>query len=114
MPTAKAAPEKPKYLVVENSLKCQTANGELSLPLSVKFGTVRKLMGGSGKTQYEEFEFFMTEIFDEEANAAIDALDTVEAAEVLTEYSDALAGRMKVGMGKSSGSADSSKSTEEQ
>ncbi|WOH20126.1 hypothetical protein IRJ34_07320 [Paenarthrobacter sp. GOM3] len=113
MARAAAAP-KPKFLVVENALKCQTANGELSLPLTVKFGTVRKLMGGENKTQFEEFEFFMTEIFDDAANAAIDALDTAEAAAVLTEFSDALADRMKVSMGKSAGSAASSTGTEEQ
>lgn len=113
MARAAAAP-KPKYLVVENTLKCQTANGELSLPLAVKFGTVRKLMGGEGKSQFEEFEFFMSEIFDDKANAAIDALDTAEAAEILTQFSDALADRMKVSMGKSAGSSESSMGTEEQ
>lgn len=101
---------KPKFLTVENTLKCQTANGELSLPLGVPFGTVRKLMGGEPKTQFEEFELFMT-IFDEKQNAAIDKLDTAEAVEVLTEYSNALAGWMKVSLGKSDGSAPSSTDT---
>ena len=47
--TAKTTAEpgtKPKFLVVEKTLKCQTENGELSLPLSVPFGTIRRLMGG--------------------------------------------------------------------
>jgi hypothetical protein len=108
-----AAP-KPKFQVVENSLKCQTENGELSLSLSVKFSTVRKLMSGEDKTQFEEFEFFMSEIFTEADNKAIDALDVADAAEILTEYSQALANRMQVSMGKSVGSSDSSESTEEQ
>lgn len=108
MPT-KPAP-KPKFLVVESTLKCQTGNGELSLPLSVPFGVVRKLMGGEPKTQFEEFEMFMS-IFNEEQNAAIDALDTADAAEVLHAYGEALAERMKVSLGKSGGSAPSSTGT---
>lgn len=107
--TSKAAP-KPKFLVVENSLKCQTANGELSLPLSVSFGAVRKLMGGDAKNQFEEFELFLS-IFNDEQGKAIDALDVAEAAEVLTEYGEALAERMKVSLGKSAGSAPSSTGT---
>ncbi|VXB24800.1 hypothetical protein ARTHRO9V_130195 [Arthrobacter sp. 9V] len=111
---ARAAAPKPKYLVVENVLKCQTPNGELSLPLTVKFGTVRKLMGGEEKTQFEEFEFFMSKIFSAANNKALDELDTADAAEILTEYSQALAARMSVSMGKSVGSADSSENTEGQ
>lgn len=98
---------KPKFLTVESSLKCQTANGELSLPLSVPFGTVRKLMSDEPRTEFEEFELFMS-IFGEAENAAIDRLDTAEAAEVLRAYGDALAEHMKVSLGKSVGSAPSS------
>jgi hypothetical protein len=98
---------KPKFVTVENSLKCQTSNGELSLPLSVSFGTIRRLMGGEGKTQFEEFEFFMSEIFSDENNQALDVLDAAEAAEILGEFSEALAARMKVSLGKSAGSAQS-------
>ncbi|WP_420179688.1 hypothetical protein [Paenarthrobacter sp. TA1.8] len=112
--TKQVAAPKPKFLVVENTLKCQTENGELSLPLSVKFGTIRKLMGGEQKTQYEEFEFFMSEIFSEADNKALDELDAPEAGEILTEYSEALSKRFQVSMGKSGGSSDSSESTEEQ
>ncbi|MGF4045724.1 hypothetical protein ACX800_10020 [Paenarthrobacter nitroguajacolicus] len=108
-----AAP-KPKFQVVENTLKCQTENGELSLPLSVKFGTIRKLMGGEQKTQYEEFEFFMTEIFSEADNKALDDLEAAEAGEILAEYAEALSARFQVSVGKSVGSSDSSKSTEGQ
>jgi len=109
---AKASP-KPKFLTVEGALKCQTANGELSLPLSVSFGTVRKLMSGEPKTQFEEFEMFMS-IFTPEQNDAIDKLDTADAAEILSEYGEALAEHMKVSLGKSGGSAPSSTSTGQQ
>ena len=115
--TAKATAEpgtKPKFLVVEKTLKCQTENGELSLPLSVPFGTIRRLMGGEEKSQFEEFQFFMTEIFNEEQNCALDLLDIEEAAEILNQFSDALAARMKVSLGKSAGSAPSSTDTEPQ
>lgn len=104
---------KPKFLTVENTLKCQTVNGELSLPLSVSFGTVRKLMGGETRTQFEEFELFLS-IFDEGANKRLDALDVAEASEILHAFSEALAEKMKVSLGKSDGSAPSSTSTEQQ
>ena len=111
---AAKAPAKPKFQVVESALKCQTANGELSLPLSVPFGVVRRLMNdGAPKTQFEEFEMFMG-IFNESQNAAIDALDTTEAVEVLTEYGDQLAKHMKVSLGKSGGSEPSSPNTGQQ
>lgn len=105
---------KPKFLTVEDSLKCQTANGELSLPLRVSFGTVRKLMGGTERSEFEEFEFFMSEVFSEESSAALDVLDAAEAAQILGAFSDALAARMKVSLGKSDGSAESSTGTEQQ
>lgn len=97
---------KPKFLVVESTLKCQTANGELSLPLSLSFGIVRKLMSDDARTQFEEFEMFMS-VFTAEQNAALDKLDAVDAAEILTEYGEALAARMRVSLGKSAGSASS-------
>lgn len=102
---------KPKFLTVEDSLKCQTSNGELSLPLRVSFGTVRRLMSGEQKSEFEEFEFFMNNVFTDEHNAALDVLDAAEAAEILGAFSDALAARMKVSLGKSVGSAESSTTT---
>lgn len=106
-----AAP-KPKFLVVEDTLKCQTENGELSLSLRVKFGVIRKMLALEGD-QADEFEFIMANLLSQEANNFLDDLDGAEAAAVLTEFSTALAGRMRVSMGKSVGSSESSKDTEQ-
>lgn len=104
---------KPDFLVVENALKCQTSKGELSLPLTISFGTVRKLMKINSGDQFEEFEFFMDNVFTEEQNSRLDELDAADSARILTKFSDALAERMKVSLGESEGSSESSTDTEQ-
>jgi hypothetical protein len=104
---------KPDFAVVEDSLKCQTSKGELSLPLRVSFGTVRKLMKLEGTNEFEEFEFFMDNVFSEEHNEKLDALDAAESAKILTEFSGALAKRMRASLGESAGSSESSTDTEQ-
>lgn len=111
MTTRKAPGPKPDFLIVEDTLKCQTANGELSLPLSLSFGTIRKLMKLEGGSQFEEFDFFMDNVFTEEENAALDALDAAVSARILTRFSGALAERMKASLGESAGSSESSTDT---
>ena len=103
--TAAKKTTKPKFLVVEDTLKCQTENGELSLSLKVKFGTVRGLMKVSGDTA-SEMEFFMDKVLDEKAVAILDELDAAEAAEVLSEFGDALAVRMGARLGESGSSSN--------
>jgi len=110
--TAKTAPVKPKFLVVEESLKCQTENGELSLSLRVKWGVIRKMLTLDGG-QAEEFDFIMSHLLSPETNEFLDELDGAEVAAILTEFSEALAGRMRVSMGKSAGSSPSSTGTEQ-
>lgn len=110
--TRKAGP-KPDFLVVEDSLKCQTSKGELSLQLTVTFGTIRKLMKLDEDDQFAEFEFFMDNVFTEEQNRRLDELDAAESARILTKFSNALAERMKVSLGESEGSSDSSTDTEQ-
>lgn len=110
--TAAAGP-KPDFVVVEGSLKCQTSKGELSLPLTVSFGTVRKLMKLDGGDQFAEFEFFMDNVFTEDHNRQLDELDAAESARILTKFSEALAERMKVSLGESEGSSGSSTDTEQ-
>lgn len=102
----KTAAAKPKFLVVEDTLKCQTENGELTLALKVKFGTVRKLMKVGGD-QTAEMEFFMEHVLDPKVVEALDELDSAEAAAILGEFGEALAKRMGASLGESEGSSDS-------
>lgn len=105
---AKTPGPKPAFQVVEDTLKCQTENGELSLSLRVKFGTIRKLaqVSASGD-QFAEFDFLMENIFTEEQNARLDELDSAAAATVLVEFSNALAERLKASLGESKRSSTS-------
>ena len=109
--TSKIPAPKPKFLVVEDSLKCQTENGELSLNLRVKWRVIRQMLSLEGADQTTEFNFIMDNLLTPETNEFLDDLDGAEAAEVLTHFSEALAGRMRVSMGKSGGSSESSTDT---
>ncbi len=104
----KAPGPKPPFQVVEDTLKCQTENGELSLSLKVKFGTIRQLakVSGSGD-QFAEFDFLMEHIFTEEQNAFLDELDAADTAEILVKFSGALAERMSASLGESKRSSTS-------
>lgn len=106
--TPKTPGPKPRFQVVENTLKCQTENGELSLSLKIKFGTIRQLAKvSSSGDRFAEFDFLMEHIFTEEQNACLDELDSSDAAEILVEFSNALADRLKASLGESKRSSTS-------
>lgn len=104
--TAKAVATKPKFLVVEDALKCQTENGELSIGLKIKFKIVRQLMKVEGG-QTAEMEFFIDHVLDPKVVDALDELDSAEAATILGEFGDAVAKRMGASLGESEGSSAS-------
>lgn len=105
---AKAAGPKPAFQVVEDTLKCQTENGELSLSLKIKFGVIRGLAQVSGTgDKFAEFDYIMQTLLTEEQNEALDDLDSADAAEILTEYASALATRLTARLGESKRSSTS-------
>lgn len=97
---------KPDFLVVEGTLKCQTSNGELSLPLTIPFRSVRKLAKIEGD-QFQEFDFYMENLFTTEDNEALDDLDAAEAVRILTHFGSALAERLTASLGESESSSES-------
>jgi hypothetical protein len=115
--TVKRTPEpgpKPKFLVVEHTLKCQTGDGEKSIDLRVPFDRIEKLMQMDGVEEKLIPRFLLEEILSEEDKATVLSLrDGAETFAILIEFSKAVTGRLNASLGESAGSSDSAQSTEE-
>jgi hypothetical protein len=115
--TAKRTPEpgpKPKFLVVEHTLKCQTGDGEKSIDLRVPFDRIERLMQMDGVEEKLIPRFLLEEILSEEDKATVLSLrDGAETFAILIEFSKAVTGRLNASLGESAGSSDSVQSTEE-
>lgn len=100
--TAKTTPAaKPRFLVVEDTLKCQTEEGELSLPL--KFKT--KLLRQFGKLdQMDAFFLIIDEVAGPETSAIIDELDIMETTGIMVEFFKIFEGRIQATLGESQSS----------
>lgn len=105
---------KPKFLIVEHSLKCQTGEGEKSLDLRIPFDRIEKFMEMDGVEEQKLPRFLLNEILSEEDKTTVLGLkDGVETFAILMEYAKSIAERMDASMGESSGSSDSDATTEE-
>jgi hypothetical protein len=115
--TGKRTPEpgpKPKFLVVEHTLKCQTGDGEKSIDLRVPFERIEKLMQMDGVEEKLIPRFLLEEILSEEDKATVLSLrDGAETFAILIEFSKAVTGRLNASLGESAGSSDSVQGTEE-
>ncbi len=100
--TAKTTPAaKPRFLVVEDSLKCQTAEGEISLPL--KFKT--KLLRQFGQLdQMDAFFLLIDEVAGPEVSTTIDELDIMETTEIMVEFFKTFETRIQATLGESQSS----------
>lgn len=89
--------EKPQFLVVENSLKCQTSEGEISLPL--KFKT--KLLRQFGQLQeMDAFFLIIDEVAGPEVSAVIDELDIMETTEIMVKFFSVFEERVQATVGE--------------
>jgi hypothetical protein len=117
MSTAKRTPEpgpKPKFQLVEHSLKCQTGDGEISLDTRISFERLELFMDMEGVEETKLPRFLLNEILSVEDRDTILALsDGVETFACLMEYAKSIGVRLKASMGESSGSSDSDETTEE-
>ena len=102
MTAAKAVAPKPRFLVVEDTLKCQTEEGEISLPL--KFKT--KLLRQFGKLdQMDAFFLILDEVAGPGVSEVIDELDIMETTEIMVEFFKVFEERVQATLGKSSSSS---------
>jgi hypothetical protein len=94
--------EKPPFLVVENTLKCQTSEGEISLPLAFKTKLLRRF------GQLEEMDAFfliVDEVAGPEVSAVIDELDIMETTGIMVKFFSVFQERVQATMGELQGSS---------
>lgn len=114
MATTKTPGPKPDFLVVEDHLKCQTNEGELSLDLRIPLSRIELFMGMEGIEQKHALRYMLDNIFWPEDKAALEGMrDGAKALEIIGKYSETLGERMGADMGESKGSTGSSEGTGE-
>lgn len=94
---------KPRLLIVEDSLKCQTSEGEISLSLKIPLSSIRMLMS-LADTEMDELEtvdFLLDEVLPAHIVDQLENLsDGAEAFGLIMDYSEALGERMGASLGK--------------
>lgn len=99
---------KPDFLVVEDSLKCQTGNGELSLSLVIPFDAIEKMIEIEDQDERKIPSYMMREIIPEQAAKDLRALpDGAEAFRILMTYAEEIGKRLGASLGESESSSDS-------
>lgn len=116
MTVAKKTPEpgpKPDYLVVEDHLKCQTAEGEISLDLRIPIERLELFMDMESIEEKKIPLYLRESILWPEDRATIEKMrDGAKAFAILMRYATEIGERMGVSLGESSPSTASSESTE--
>lgn len=116
MTTSKTPGPKPDYLVVEDHLKCQTNEGEVSLDLRIPLARLELFMeiGEQDIPESRVHRYFIDNILWPEDKSALDGMrDGAKALEIVTTFIQLLGERMGADLGESEGSTDSSEGTGE-
>lgn len=96
--TAAETAEKPRFLVIEDTLKVQTEQGEISLPLRFK----TKLLREFGKLeQMDAFFIIVDSVAGPETAAVIDELDILETTEIMVQFFKHFEEKVQATMGES-------------
>ncbi|MGL3804721.1 hypothetical protein ACSYDW_01350 [Paeniglutamicibacter sp. R2-26] len=99
-PKAEPGP-KPAVLVVENTLKCQTSEGEISLDLRIPLGAIRKLMKIEDQDDDVIMDFLLDEVIPADVVRQLENMkDGAEAIGLVMTYSEALGERLGASLGK--------------
>ncbi|CAD5999229.1 hypothetical protein [Agreia sp. COWG] len=120
MTTAKAvktAPEpgpKPDYLVVEDHLKCQTNEGEISIDLRIPLKRIELFMEMDGNVEQQHMPRYIIDkiLWPEDAEQLDNMRDGAKALTIVMKVSEQLGQRMGAEMGESKPSTPSSESTD--
>lgn len=105
---------KPDFFVVEDHLKCQTQEGEISLDLRVPLERLERFMELEDMPEKDLPRYIRTEImWPEDASAVMALRDGTKSLEILMKWAEALGERMGASMGESQGSTASSGGTVE-
>jgi hypothetical protein len=104
---------KPEYLVVEDHLKCQTPEGEVSIDLRIPINKLELFMEMDSIDQKKLPLYIREHILWPEDREQIEGLrDGARAFAILMEFAKRMAERMGVSLGELSPSTASSESTE--
>ncbi|WP_315913579.1 hypothetical protein [Arthrobacter sp. lap29] len=105
---SKPAGAKPKFAVVEHSLKCQTSEGEVSLDLRLPLEKFEKLSELEDMTEKESLPYIRNEIMHADVRDPIMALrDGAESMELIMQWIEAVGERFGASLGKLGGSSGS-------
>jgi hypothetical protein len=105
---------KPDFLVVEDHLKCQTNEGEVSLDLRIPIKRIESFMDMSEVEGKDSLRFLLDRVlWPEDTDKLENMRDGAVVIKILARYSEELGERMGADMGESKGSTNSSGSTVE-
>jgi hypothetical protein len=101
-------------LVVEDHLKCQTNEGEVSLDLRIPIKRIESFMDIADVEDKDSLRFLLDRIlWPEDKDTLENMRDGAVVIKILARYSEELGNRMGADMGESKGSTNSSGSTVE-
>jgi hypothetical protein len=105
---------KPDFLVVEDALKCQTPEGEISLDLRLPIPALEKFMTAQNMDQQKIPRFILDELLDPaDAKKLLEMRDGAKAYRIIMEWAGAVGRRIGASLGESPSSTDSSESTDQ-
>ncbi|KQT75404.1 hypothetical protein [Microbacterium sp. Leaf436] len=115
-PRAKPEPgPKPDFFVVEDHLKCQTPEGEVSLDLRIPIERLELFMNMDEIDEKLLPKYLREEIlWPEDRDKIVNMRDGAKAFGMLMRYAEEVGKRMGAGLGESSPSTSSSEDTEGQ
>ena len=111
MATVKTPGPKPAFLVVEDHLKCQTNEGEISIDLRIPLARLELFMDLGEADQKSVPRLIIDTILWPEDKATIEGMrDGAKAFGIILKFSEILGERMGADMGESKGSTPKSES----
>ncbi|WIB25429.1 hypothetical protein [Curtobacterium sp. MCSS17_015] len=112
VPSGPTPGKKPEFLVVENSLKCQTEEGEISLDLRLPIPQLEKFMTAQELEPMKIPRFVLDELLPEPTSQRLLSLaDGAQAYKIVMRWAQEVGARLGASLGESPSSTDSSEST---
>lgn len=103
---------KPKFLVVEKHLKCQTDEGELSIDLRIPIERLELFMDMEDIPSEQMPKFIRDNVlWPEDREQILNLRDGADAFEILMKCVEEIGKRMGASLGESGGSSEPSEST---
>lgn len=99
---------KPKFAIVEHTLKCQTTEGEVSLDLRIPLESFEKLTELEGMNEKDSLPYIRNEIMPDDVRGPIMGLrDGAESMVLIMKWIEAVGTRFDASLGELGGSSAS-------